>query len=341
MLEKNQKETALILSLIKENRFMDAFEAAEKAGEKDINNYLYFFLKGVCHIFMNRLDDALLDVGESIYLNPHSIPSKQAVAYILMCKEDYEGAVNKWLNILEADPKNKLIKKVLKKFKKQIPHKASINFNPYLYIELPKIQKVRKKFPFRKIALTFLFLSLAAGLFTGGYFLFFKKIPIEDLTGFFKNKEILYSFTGKEIEFYKMQVYDLIKMKQYNQSKIILNKLYYSNASFEDKKVLKEREKELEFPDKDSIDLKLQPEQVLSYPKIYQDCFVIWSGEVKDVTQKEKYLALTFNPGEREIKASGFQNFPLVSGNRVKIFGKIRLYGQDKLELEIYHIEKE
>ncbi len=135
-----------IAGLIKKARYQDAIDLSTTALDVDHNNHSLFFLKAVAHIYMNRINEALLDLGEAIYLNPGHVPTMLALAFVFIKQGDFEGAINKWITVLERDSKNKIAKKNLELFKKNAPNKATINLNPDLYLEVPEYieQKVKK-----------------------------------------------------------------------------------------------------------------------------------------------------------------------------------------------------
>lgn len=365
-----------ILVLIKKNRFLDALKKIDQGIDKDPNNHHFYYLRGATQIFLQRTDDALMDLGEAAYLNPQHIPTMHALAYIFLKKEDYEGAFNKWISILEFSPKDKLAKKHLNRFKKKPPVKASLNLNPKLYLVLPKIKikerfakppvlkkekkPLKKSFSFFKWFFTLL-LALFTLLVSFWIYRYFKGQPfkflpfINTIASSFSEKErearlefltsqnltIAYSFTEKEIEFYKKQVYDFVSKQQYNQAKILLNKLYLSNASIDDKKLLKAWEARLEFPTAQNLDVFLTPKEIFDNWKVSEGCFVLWEGEAQEVVQKSQMLSFLLKIKEdKKVRAVFFSNYPLQSNEKIKVLAKIRKAANQEIDLEIYQIEK-
>jgi len=331
-----------IILLLKKGRFLDDEEKAHQATRKDPNNAELFFLKGAANLFMNRIEDGLMDFGEALYLNPQHIPSMHGVAYILLKKEDFAGALNKWISILEIDPKDKLAKKNSGLFKKKALDKAAINMNPYLFIPLPKAVpsgNYNKAFKITAIfAASILLLFSVFWLYN-----FFSGKPFKALPDFsnLTNKEVLYSFTEKEIDFYKKEIFDLVNLQKYNQSKMLMNKFYLSNASLEDKKLVKTWEARLEYPNAEKLDQNFTPEEVFTNPKLFLDCFVSWSGEISTITQKSKYLFLEIKVNENQIiGVSFFSNYPLAKGNSIQFLGKISSVKKDSIEVEAFSLEK-
>ncbi len=346
-----------ILVLIKKNRFLDALKKIDQGIDEDPNNHHFYYLRGATQIFLQRTDDALMDLGEAAYLNPQHIPTMHALAYVFLKKEDYEGAFNKWISILEFSPKDKLAKKHLNRFKKKPPVKASLNLNPKLYLVLPKIKikerfakppilkkekkPLKKSFSFFKGFFTLL-LALFTLLLSFWIYRYFKKQPFKVLPSF-KWEEIntiAYSFTEKEIEFYKKQVYDFVSKQQYNQARILLNKLYLSNASIDDKKLLKAWEARLEFPNTKNLDVFLTPQEIFDNWKVSEGCFVLWEGEAQEVVQKSQMLSFLLKIKEEKVRAVFFSNYPLQSNEKIKVLAKIRKAANQEIDLEIYQIEK-
>lgn len=331
-----------IVTLFKKERFLDAEEKAYEYSRKDPNNAALFFYKGAANIFMSRIDDGLMDFGEALYLNPQHVPTMHGIAYVLLKKEDYAGALNKWISILEVDPKDKIAKKNTQKFKKNFPDKAALNLNPYLYIPIPKATGVKLNTPLKisllgLAAVLFLIISFWTYRFFAGYT--FKLVP--DFSGLL-NKEIYYTFTEKEIEFYKKEIFDLVNLQKYNQAKLLLNKFYYSNASLDDKKLAKTWESRLEYPTQEKMDINYTPEEVFTNTRIFQDCFVLWTGTVDHLTQKNKYLFLELKIQEgKSVGVSFFSNYPLIKGDKVKFLGRIAAVKENSLEVEAFTLEKQ
>jgi tetratricopeptide (TPR) repeat protein len=331
-----QKESE-ILKLLSGSRYLDALDKCDTALKQDENNFNYHYYKGIANIYLNRLDEALMDLGEAIYINPQHIPSMHAFAYIFFRKNDLEGAINKWFAILQADPKDKLAKRNVNLFKSN-PNPQTVNSSPSYFLPLPqiKIRKSRKKL-WITLALASVILAIPLTLFVFNS----KAVTfLDDLTQFF-NREILFTLTEKEIEYYKKQIFELVNDQKYNQAKMLMNKLYHSNASLEDKKLVKTWESRLEYPNKDKLDYNYTPEAVYSNPRIYKDCFVFWEGSITTVSQKNNYLFFEMKLNNEKITGAVFlSNYPLNIGDKIKVLAKISTVSGSQLEIEIFNLEK-
>jgi tetratricopeptide (TPR) repeat protein len=331
-----------IINLFKEGRYQDALDLLRKQIQQDPNNHILYYLKGVAEVYMEKTDDALMDLGEAMYLNPRHIPSMHAFAYIFLKRGDYQGAVNKWLSILELNPKDPIAKKHLKQFKKEFPEPGKLNLNPDLYMALPKPKKEKKKRPWIKKLLIFI-LVIAALL--GGFWIYlaFQNKPfqwIPSASEIFPAR-IYYSFTEKEIGFFKKEIFELVNRQKYNQAKFMMNKIYLSNASLEDKKLLKTWEARLEYPEMDTLGTDFTPESVFERPQLYEDCFVVWEGKVTSLLQKDRYLVFELElENGKTVSALFLSNYPLQEKTRIKLLGKVILKNKKEIELEVFNLEK-
>ncbi len=151
--------------------------------------------------------------------------------------------------------------------------------------------------------------------------------------------DIVYTFTEKEIDYYKRQIFNLINDQQYNQSKILINKLYHANISLEDKKLFKTWEIRLTFPKIDSLDKEISINNAQKKPFLYEGCFVLWKGKASSITQKNNYLYFSLNFDNKQISVIYLSNYPLNENDVIEVFGKLNMK-DDKLELEAFKIEK-
>lgn len=339
-----QNQTGNIVQLIKENRYMDAENITRKQLDKDPNNHILFFLKGVCNIYMQKLDEAMIDLGECAYLNPQYTPAMHAFAYIFLKREDYESAFNKWISILEVDPKNKRAQKLLSQFKKKAPEPGLLHLNPGDYIPLPEIKKAKKKKTLRPFKLL-LILILLSVILLNGYWLyrFWKGYSFKWLPDFSPGKhKMMFTYTEKEINFMKKNIFEHVGKQNYNRAIYIMNKIYLSNAPLSDKKLLKSWEARLEYPSKDKLNQNFSPKEVFNRPEVFRNCFVLWEGKASHVVQKDKVLTFSLSLASgNKIYAVFLSNYPLQNGENVKVLGKVLLKPNKNLELEIYHMEKQ
>lgn len=345
-----------LLQLIAKERYQDAVDLASQFVREDENNHLLYYLKGYAHIFMQKYSDALIDLGEASYLNPMYLPTMHAFAYIFLRQEDFDSAIKKWMSILKIDPKDKVALRSIKKFKKKIPSGIDLGLNPKNYLELPKVKKSDLKVKkvasgeksskgFLKGFLYFLLICIILGGGYIGYIYYLKGKRFNFSSGSKKeipfSKKVFYSFTPKEIEFYKKQAFELVNKEKYNQAKLLMNKFYYSNASLEDKKLLRTWDARLSFPEKDELDVNFTVKEVFEKPYLYKDCFVNWKGEVLSFSQKEKYIFFTVSlKDSKKVSALYLSNLFLKKGDKISFYGKIRLKNKDEVELEIYQLEK-
>lgn len=116
-----------ILNCLEEERFQDARDLLDESIGKDINNHNLYYLKAIVCIQMNKLDEALIDLGEVAYLNPNHLPSMHALAYLFLKRGDFESAVNKWIGITTLFPTDILAKQHLKLVKEKKLVKNPLN----------------------------------------------------------------------------------------------------------------------------------------------------------------------------------------------------------------------
>lgn len=337
MAETRSPEEKTVL-MLKKSRYQDALDFAAERIKIDPNNHNLYFLKATANIYMNRIQEALLDLGEAIYLNPQHVPTMQALAYIFIRQGDYEGAINKWLSILERDPKNPVARRNLSLFKKEAPNKAALNLNPERYIDLPHIASARVQFPWKKISVSFL-LALTIALGSVWLFRYFAGKPFELLPGLsldFPDK-IRFTLTDKEIEFYKKEIFEQVNNQEFNKAKKNMNKIYLSNAALEDKKLLKTWETRLNYPTSKTLKENYGPSEVFANPDLYQGCFVAWKGIVTAVVQQDQLLFFKMTADNEEIAATYLVNYPLKENMKVSLLGRL-LFQNQQLKLEVYEL---
>lgn len=333
---RNPEEKAVIM--LKKSRYQDALDYAADKIKIDPNNHNLYFLKAAANIYMNRIQEALLDLGEAIYLNPQHVPTMQALAYIFIRQGDYEGAINKWLSILERDPKNRIARRNLSLFKKEAPNKAALNLNPERYIDLPRIASSGTPFPWRKISLSFL-LALGIALASLWTFRYFAGKPFEFIPGLTLDfpDTIRFTLTDKEIEFYKREIFEQVNNQEFNKAKKNMNKIYLSNASLEDKKLLKTWETRLNYPTGKTLKENYDAKDVFANPDLYQGCFVAWKGTVTAVVQQDQLLFFKMSVDDLEIAATYLVNYPLKENMKVAVLGRL-LFQNQQLKLEVYEL---
>jgi tetratricopeptide (TPR) repeat protein len=138
------EDITMILSCLEEERYQDARDLLDEAIGKDINNHNLYYLKAITCIHMNKLDEALIDLGEVAYLNPHHIPSMHALAFLFLKRGDFESAVNKWLAITTVSPNDVLAKQNLKLVKEKRLVKNSLNqynINDFIVLDFKALKK--------------------------------------------------------------------------------------------------------------------------------------------------------------------------------------------------------
>ncbi|HOJ50650.1 MAG TPA: hypothetical protein PKW55_07560 [Spirochaetota bacterium] len=333
-----------VLELIKNKNFPEALKLLKKLSDEELNNYKWFYYKGVVNILLENIDDALLDLGETLSLNPYDIDTMNAISYVFLKKEDIATAINKWIKVKEIDPKNPIANKMIEKFKKTKAPIASLVLNPYDFIKLPEIKSQEEKKPKKKKkSKNFLFkILITIILISPTLLLFIKNETIDNLKKKIKDfipttiENIKYTLSQEEIEFIKKQIFEHVGKNEYNQAVYLINKVYFSNASIEDKKLVKIWESRLIILKPEKLDKNFDIDDVIKTPYAFENCYVLWDVYIENVEKYKTFSVLTLQIKDKKVKGIYLKDDSFIG--KTKIFGKIRSKENNEFELEISNL---
>jgi len=338
----NEKEKE-VLKLIHDKRFLDALNILKRLSDEEINNYKWFYYKGITNILLENIDNAMLDLGEALSLNPHDIDSMNAISYVFLKKGDIATAINKWIRIKEISPKDPIANKNLNRFKKE-KNIATIILNPYDFIKIPEVKEEKVKAIKKKTKKTkFLFKILITLLIiTPSLLVLLKNFGIERVISNIKDfiptrpEIIRYTLSQEEIEFIKKEIFEHVGKNEYNQAVYMINKLYFSNASIDDKKLVKTWEARLNIPNPEKLDKNFDVSDIVKTSYAFENCYVLWEGYIENIEKYQTFSVLTIDFNKNKIKGIYLKEDSFIG--KAKIFGKIRNKENNEFELEIHKI---
>lgn len=350
------------LDLIKKERFEDARGFIEKdLIQKDTNNHFLYYLHGYCLIHMNRLDEALLTLGEVNYLSPRHRPTMHALAFIMLQKGDFEGCLNKWLHISTCYPKDKLAKRNINLMKGNKINRLSLRFNPNDFLILDESQGMQTLIPVKqsietypkeensrrnapspsKRRKTLSFLTLSA-LSLSLIIVFFSLVQPKK-ESFFENISKNYEMNEDDIRQQKNEFERLVNQRKYNGARFILNKMLLSKLPTLEALWVKTKLSSLETPESPAmIDMKISPRDFVREPKLYEGLWVSWFGKINKLEVKKDFTSFLFQSEEGEsINATLMEpNFSVTDGEYISLFGALSTQNNRTPTIEIFELAR-
>lgn len=304
---------------LKRGDYLNAISNFEECLTYDRNDYLVYYYLGLAYIFRKNYEDAYKFLAKAYKLNSEDTSVINAIAFLNLKDGNIQEAINYWLDALDIEPKNVNIKRNLEKVRKtkDVKKLAEIakaedfigfKIRRRIYLKFDLILFIRKNIKY-----------ITAGIIPVviiGYFLFFKpsdnkrivkpdisfkdefnvkslkEIELPDIKDDYiidRNiKKSLFRFTKSDAQFMFNRCKKYIKEKKYNLATVIINKILHSNLNF----IIKEKFSILKrfIPEINKFNIKdnITYSELMNFPTIYEDIYVIWQGKVEDIELDEE-----------------------------------------------------
>lgn len=284
--------------------YVRAVSFLEKAlREKKDDATLYLFL-GYASIFTGDIDGARRYFKGGLLVKEDDIELLKGLSYIYIKDERIEDAISLWGEILEKNPKERIVKRALERLRATEDIKDFVeraNIRDFFFPRLPFIIKLK---PY------LLGIAISVGVIIFGVIFYTTPLYKRTLEKFYpeivnlkgielpddvpvtqeENTSALYSFTDKEIEESFIRVKKYIYKNKVNAAIILLNKIVLSNAT----QIVKERfdilYKFIEPPDPLSIDYNPHFYEIMKEPAVFNGVYVLWTGRIANL-KKDKERA--------------------------------------------------
>ncbi len=296
---------------LKKGEFLDAIDKFEEYLITDRSNYLVYYYLALAYIYRENYDEAYNYIRKAYDLNPDDTDILNTIAFLQLKFNNINEAINYWLDILDIEPSNFLVRRNLEKVRKTANvEKLHSRALPENFLNLKLIKSGKKLFVLNKKII----LSITSVLAVIGIIITIilishssnkqkvseaalNSITIDKLKDDYivdnKIKKSLFSFKPGELKRLFISTKKFIKNQEYNRAVIAINKVLHSNAGIpvrEKFQILKTF-----IPDKrEKIKYKLKYSDLMNFPTLYQDVFIKWYGKVEDIEVNKEETVFNF-----------------------------------------------
>lgn len=265
-------------------------------------SFYFYYLLGFSCLHVGDYGSAYTYLQRGSDLHSGDIDTLLGLAAVHLKRQETQEALELWLEILDKDPKNVYAQRGMKLLKK--------GMEPELLIEFTESGKISRLIPgpakqvnrSALLALLLLFGLAAAGLlfFPGSPAYLFSSpgrtdlpdISLEDTAQLLSEdgSDSLYQLEEgdirgicKKLETYFVEGRDNLVQRE-------INRLELSNASVEVKEKTRLLKEYLKTPSFASFEDNFTYHEVIGVPRLYDSCFVLWTGAVSNLQLGEKKI---------------------------------------------------
>ncbi len=347
------------IKLLKKRDFLEAINNFEEYIVSDNTNYIGFYYLGLAYIFRELYDEAYKYILKAYKLNENDVNTINTLAFLNLKYNNVDEAINYWLDVLDIDKKNYIVRRNLDKVKKckniqKLVNSASpddfVTFKTKKSMDLPFKIPLLETFKINYIWLS-VFIIITAGVV---FFLFryniqnnnavhlpleiniknLSNITLPDIEGDYiidkSIKKSIFNLKADEIQILFYETKKHIQKQYFNKATININKILHSNAGI----IIKKKFKILKHFIIPRQTFKLQDNisysTLMNLPLLYEDIQIVWEGKMEDIELDEEEPLIVFNFFVKEKEQSIgvakvffkklFTN--LVNGKNVIISGK-------------------
>lgn len=331
------------LKFFRKKQWVRAVSSLEKALREDNNDHEIYLYLGYASLFSADLDGARRYMKSGLLIKEDDEDLLKGLAYIYLKDDRIEDAISLWGEILEKNPKDRMIKRSLERLRET---EDIANFienarhQDFLSLKAPFAIKFRPYL--MSIGITLGMLALGILFYTTpAYKLVLEKFypEIAELERFTlsgveemsqpETEGVLYSFTDQEIESGFVRIKRYIYKGKINTAIISLNKLMLSNASPVVKEKLKILYTFLDPPDDPrAIDYNPRYYEIVKEPSAFKGVYVLWKGRIANLEREKDaaYFDLLVNY-EDEDTIEGIVHVRINGVYRIENRQKIELFG--------------
>ncbi|GHU84413.1 hypothetical protein FACS189473_1700 [Spirochaetia bacterium] len=282
------------LRLLRRGKNGDAIHALEIEIFRYPDSFIYYYILGAACLRAEKFNDAFTYLKRAHEIDVEDPRALLGLAVLFLHLRDTAKAVDRYLEVQELAPKNRISKNALQVIRK---HGGAENIAAWIETgKLPQLYPPLPKIPF---SIPRLLISLAVILFIAAAGLL---IRLEVITPFNKNISERQGFSGSVLEWEErkepVQIegsyrYVLTRnevVDTYNtarklftefrdeSAKLALNRILESNASEAIKNKARLLKTFTEQPGFDTLKDRFSYTEVHAEPALYRDCYVVWRG---------------------------------------------------------------
>jgi len=304
----SNKDLKKAYALVKSKKYPQAIRFLEPKVPLFLEDELFYYLLGISCFHTGDIGGSEFYFKRCLQVNHNNIDSSLYLASIQLKKKDQANAARLWLNILDFEPGNKFAQKGLNKIKKiKSPSEFDQFINSKELFRLVAPLKGVNPLLIRAFSIIVL-ISVFSTLF---YFYYPKLLPeknlreemtslsLDNYVGSFVEFEgdYLYVFTGEEIrDLFESAVEDFHNFND-NSLQMKINKINLSNASNDLKGKISILENLIQKPTFLTMETSFEYREIMKDPILYNNCYVLWTGKVTNVSIGSDKITLDFLVG--------------------------------------------
>jgi tetratricopeptide (TPR) repeat protein len=273
------------------------------------NDADFFYLLGTACYYKGDLSGAELYFNRGLACNRDDTTINLMLAVIALRKRDTAMAIRRWFNILELDPDNKAALYAIRRLKDIETHADLSRFilSPELKKLLPKVRfglpvKAKKIISLTLLVVLVCGLTALTSRLVGNTEKRSSTLTENLPPNAYQNADnglyppsSVYTMTPKELNDTYEKALKLFDSYKDNAARVLLNTLRHSNADAQLKHRAYRVQNALRVPDFTSPpDGDIRLKEVLENPLLYEGCYVIWRGMLKDLFIDEQNNRIAF-----------------------------------------------
>ena len=289
------------LKYYRKKEYIKSISLLEKALRENKNDHEIYLFLGYSSLFTEDFEGARRYFKGGLLIKEDNIELLKGLAYVYLKDERIEDAINLWGEVLEQNPRERLIKRALENLRAAenidhfITHARPRDFfsaKPPIYIKLQPYL-IGFSILFGVIVLGLVFYTTP--LYRKALEKFYPEIVELDKISFPGNvtvseesEDALYSYSEKEIETFFLQIKKYIYKNKVNTAIVSLNRIMLSNAS----PIVKERFEILyrfiDPPDPLSLDYNPRFYEIMKEPVAFKGVYILWTGKIANLKKDKK-----------------------------------------------------
>ena len=298
--------------LARHGRYERAIRILESEENRYYSSFTYYYLLGSCYLYSRVYGKALTNFRKAKEIKNGEPKALLGLAVLYLNHGDTDRAVDTYLEVLEADEKNRLAVKALKIIRK---HPGQENIATWidsgrvhkLFPPLPKTPSGNRKTVLIAAAVVVIAASIGAAAFTG-VLPFFQTEARKAPTGLELLRDELeapmqlegsfrYILTRDQVNNYYNEARRLFTSYNDESARVNLNRILESNGPDPVKNKARLLLDYLETPGFDSLKDRFTYSQVMNEPIIYRDCHIIWRGIASNIENLQNRTSFDFLVG--------------------------------------------
>ena len=356
VLKKKGLNKKLGLKHYRKKQYVKAVSFLEKAlTEKKNDPEVYLFL-GNASLLTDDLDGARRYFRAGLLVRENDIELMRGLSYVYLYDDRIEEAISLWGEILDKNPREKVIKKALAELRGHDDTQSfveTIDLRSFLSAGIPLYSKLKPYILSLSISIGILIIVIvfyATPLYQKALQRFYPEIvelnaielPLEEPIIDAEPREALYSFSEEEIKSSFVQIKKYIYRERINTAIVALNRVMLSNASLGVKERFRILYTFIDPPDPISIDYNPHFFEIMKEPAVFEGVYVRWTGKIAGLKKDGEDISFDLLVNyENEDTIEGIAlveitgTYYLENRQNVEVFGKIIGYEREAGKLKI------